>query len=222
MPSLASPFRRSLRGVAKRRARPVHVRHPTTPSTAFAVRPPSAARRVLPIASPFRLSRRWCCFAALNGVHGLSMFSTFHQLLSSHAIVIRHRQRPPGSFSMVTCITIFCFSLFPPVLCCLPVILSCYFSFTPVFPLTNKISALYYLPIMTYTPPKYPTSIPSHLTDSDDLPPWYDDLDWWDAQKPNALRLELCACLSTLGVLPQGTFSTVAERLDWIQSQLGL
>jgi len=71
---------------------------------------------------------------------------------------------------------------------------------------------------MTYTPPKYPTSLPSHSTDSDDLPPWYNDLTWWNAERANALRLELCAVMDHLGILPRGAFPTVVSRLDVIHS----
>lgn len=69
---------------------------------------------------------------------------------------------------------------------------------------------------MSYTPPVYPTAIPSYTTDGDDLPPWYDDLDFWNAEKANALRLELCAALSELGTLPKGNFTTVKDRIDYI------
>lgn len=71
---------------------------------------------------------------------------------------------------------------------------------------------------MPYSPPKYPTSIPTHLTDSDDLPPWYDDLTWWNAARANALRSELCAVMDTLGVLPQASFDTVSDRMTMLCS----
>jgi len=71
---------------------------------------------------------------------------------------------------------------------------------------------------MPYSPPKYPTSIPTHATDADDLPPWYDDLTWWKAWQANSLRLELCALMDTLGPNPQGNFTSVASRLSTINS----
>lgn len=77
---------------------------------------------------------------------------------------------------------------------------------------------------MTYSPPKYPTEIPTYATDGNDMPPWYDDLDDWTAHRSNSLRLELCACLTTLGTLPQGNYTTVKDRLDntFVGCSLGL
>ena len=75
---------------------------------------------------------------------------------------------------------------------------------------------------MTYSPPVYPTSIPSHATDGDDLAPYYDDLTSWTAARANALRLELCAALEALGTMPQGDFTTLHDRLDAIGSSCNL
>lgn len=75
---------------------------------------------------------------------------------------------------------------------------------------------------MTYSPPKYPTEIPTYLTDGDDMPPWYDDLNDWNAFKANSLRAELCSCLSALGTLPQGNFDTVKDRLNKLGSGCSL
>lgn len=73
---------------------------------------------------------------------------------------------------------------------------------------------------MTYIPPVYPTEIPTYSTNTDDLPPVYDDLDDVTAAYFNALRLELCAALSELGVLPSSNYTTVADRLDDFEDRI--
>lgn len=73
---------------------------------------------------------------------------------------------------------------------------------------------------MTYSPPEYPTEIPTHQTNSDDLPPWYDDLDDVSADKMNALRLELCSVMVELGIFPSSNFTTVADRLQNFEDRI--
>lgn len=67
--------------------------------------------------------------------------------------------------------------------------------------------------IMSYTPPKYPSAIPSQTGPNPDLPDRVDDLDWLYAARYNELKRELLAALTELGVLPKGAYADVAARL---------
>jgi hypothetical protein len=69
---------------------------------------------------------------------------------------------------------------------------------------------------MPYTPPVYPTSIPS----TTDLPDRADDVDTIYAARYNELKKELLAALTELGTLPKGAFDSVKLRLDDVDSQL--
>jgi len=66
---------------------------------------------------------------------------------------------------------------------------------------------------MSYTPPKYPSAIPSQTGPNPDLPDRVDDLDWLYAARYNELKRELLAALTELGVLPKGAYADVAARL---------
>lgn len=67
---------------------------------------------------------------------------------------------------------------------------------------------------MVYTPPKYPAEIPTQTGVDPDLPDLVDDLDWWIAKWPNALKKELIAIMTELGTLPKGSYADVKARLD--------
>lgn len=62
---------------------------------------------------------------------------------------------------------------------------------------------------MPYSPPVYPTAIPT-LTD---LPDRVDGVDWVDAARYNELKKELRAALAELGTLPKGASADVKTRL---------
>jgi len=63
---------------------------------------------------------------------------------------------------------------------------------------------------MPYTPPKYPSAIPT----AEDLPDRIDDVDWFFAARYNELKNELRAALLELGTLPKGAYADVKTRLD--------
>lgn len=67
---------------------------------------------------------------------------------------------------------------------------------------------------MNYTPPKYPSAIPT-ITD---LPDREDFKDWLVAARYNELKKELRAALIELGVLPKGSSASVVERIKGIRS----
>ena len=67
---------------------------------------------------------------------------------------------------------------------------------------------------MPYTPPKYPTEIPT----VEDLPDRIDDVDWLYAARYNELKKELRAALTELGILPKGTHADVKTRLNVIEA----
>ena len=120
----------------------------------------------------------------------------------------------PMRFFLITSIIIPCVCLFLLRLLRSPLFFFTTFYTTLLFLLTFATLNLYPVLIMVYKPPKYPHLIPSHSTDTDDLPPWYDDLTQWMASLANALRLELCAVMQTLGTDPQGYASTVSTRIS--------
>ena len=68
---------------------------------------------------------------------------------------------------------------------------------------------------MAYSPPKYPASIPDHVTD---LPDRTDDIDWIEAWIYNYVKKELVAVMTELGADPAGTEATVAARLTAIEA----
>ena len=68
---------------------------------------------------------------------------------------------------------------------------------------------------MSYSPPKYPTSIPDQVTD---LPDRTDDIDWIEAWIYNYVKKELVAVMTELGTDPAGTEATVAARLTAIEA----
>lgn len=63
---------------------------------------------------------------------------------------------------------------------------------------------------MSYTPPKYPSAIPT----IEDLPDRVDFKDWNVAARYNELKKELRAALIELGTLPKGAHADVKTRLD--------
>lgn len=67
---------------------------------------------------------------------------------------------------------------------------------------------------MPYTPPVYPTAIPTQTGETPDLPDRIDDLDWLYAARYNELKKELCAALTELGTNPKGSYSDVKTRLN--------
>jgi len=69
---------------------------------------------------------------------------------------------------------------------------------------------------MPYTPPVYPTSIPS----TTDLPDRTDDVDTIYAARYNELKKELIAALTELGTLPKGSFGSVKLRIEDIESDI--
>lgn len=69
---------------------------------------------------------------------------------------------------------------------------------------------------MSYTPPDYPSTIPSQTGTAPDLPDRVDDVDWLYAARYNELKKELIAVMTELGTLPKGTFSDVTDRLDYL------
>lgn len=62
---------------------------------------------------------------------------------------------------------------------------------------------------MVYTPPIYPTEIPSEA----DLVFLYDDLDDYIAKYHNSLNKELRALMTAIGIMPQGSMSDLKTRL---------
>lgn len=72
---------------------------------------------------------------------------------------------------------------------------------------------------MSYTPPTYPSTIPSQTGADPDLPDRVDDVDWFYAARYNELKKELLAVMAELGTLPKGTFGSVKTRLDDIYPQ---
>jgi len=68
---------------------------------------------------------------------------------------------------------------------------------------------------MSYSPPKYPASIPDQVTD---LPDRTDDIDWIEAWIYNYVKKELVAVMTELGVDPAGAEATVAARLTAIEA----
>jgi len=68
---------------------------------------------------------------------------------------------------------------------------------------------------MSYSPPKYPASIPNTTTD---LPDQTDDIDWIEAWIYNYVKKELIAVMTELGTDPAGTEATVAARLTAIEA----
>ena len=68
---------------------------------------------------------------------------------------------------------------------------------------------------MSYSPPKYPASIPNTTTD---LPDQTDDIDWIEAWIYNYVKKELIAVMTELGVDPAGAEATVAARLTAIEA----
>jgi len=68
---------------------------------------------------------------------------------------------------------------------------------------------------MSYSPPKYPASIPDQVTD---LPDRTDDIDWIEAWIYNYVKKELVAVMTELGADPAGTEATVAARLTAIEA----
>jgi len=67
---------------------------------------------------------------------------------------------------------------------------------------------------MSYTPPVYPSSIPS----TSDLPDRVDDVDDVLAERYNEIKKELVAALTELGTLPKGAFDSIKARLDDIDT----
>jgi hypothetical protein len=65
---------------------------------------------------------------------------------------------------------------------------------------------------MPYPNPIYPTNIPTYT----DLRVVTNDIDDYIDTDHNDLMCELISSLSTLGTLPQGTFATVKDRLDYL------
>jgi len=68
---------------------------------------------------------------------------------------------------------------------------------------------------MSYSPPKYPASIPNTTTD---LPDQTDDIDWIEAWIYNYVKKELIAVMTELGTDPAGAEATVAARLTAIEA----
>ena len=73
---------------------------------------------------------------------------------------------------------------------------------------------------MAYTPPKYPSQIPSQTGVDPDLPDKTDDIDWLMAVWFNAIKKELCAIMTELGTLPKGAYADVKTRLDTLETGL--
>lgn len=67
---------------------------------------------------------------------------------------------------------------------------------------------------MAYSPPKYPSQIPTQTGADPDLPDKTDDIDWLMAVWFNAIKKELCAIMTELGTLPKGAYADVTARLD--------
>lgn len=66
---------------------------------------------------------------------------------------------------------------------------------------------------MPYTPPVYPSAIPSQTGTGADLPDRVDDIDWLYAARYNELKKEICAIMTELGTLPKGSYADVKARL---------
>jgi hypothetical protein len=69
---------------------------------------------------------------------------------------------------------------------------------------------------MPYTPPVYPSTIPS----TTDLPDRVDDVDYYYAARYNEIKKELLAALTELGTLPKGAFGSVKLRLEDIEADI--
>jgi hypothetical protein len=80
----------------------------------------------------------------------------------------------------------------------------------------DRYAGMWYISIMAYEPPVYPTSIPS----TSDLPDRVDDQDWLYAARYNELKKEMRAIMITLGTLPQGEEETVKARLEAIEAAI--
>ncbi len=74
---------------------------------------------------------------------------------------------------------------------------------------------------MVYTPPIYPSSIPSQTGTTPDLPDRIDDIDWLFAARYNELKKELLAIMTELGTLPKGSSADVKTRLDGMGYESG-
>lgn len=69
---------------------------------------------------------------------------------------------------------------------------------------------------MPYTPPSYPSTIPS----TTDLPDRTDHVDTNYSADLNNIKKELLAALAELGTLPKGSFGTVKARLEDIEQDV--
>ena len=66
---------------------------------------------------------------------------------------------------------------------------------------------------MAYSPPKYPSQIPTQTGVDPDLPDKTDDIDWLMAVWFNAIKKELCAIMTELGTLLKGSCADLKTRL---------
>lgn len=69
---------------------------------------------------------------------------------------------------------------------------------------------------MAYTPPVYPTTIPTE----DELKLIYDDIDMYWSKYHNNYNKEIRAIMTELGLLPKGIYASVRARLDDLETRI--
>lgn len=69
---------------------------------------------------------------------------------------------------------------------------------------------------MAYSPPLYPTEIPTEA----DFTIIFDDLDMYWAKYHNQYNKEIRALMNEIGLLPKGTYASVRARLDDLESRI--
>lgn len=69
---------------------------------------------------------------------------------------------------------------------------------------------------MVYTPPIYPTDIPTE----ENLTIIFDDIDMYWAKYHNQYNKEIRAIMNELGLLPKGTYESVRARLDDLENRI--
>jgi len=90
-----------------------------------------------------------------------------------------------------------------------------------LYPLLLLLLACGILLTMSYTPPVYPGAIPTESGLTPDLPDKQDDIDWLYAFWFNAIKKELVAGLTELGVNAKGAAASVSARIAALESTGG-